>query len=84
MAGCTDESAERLVDLAHAGADVRQGEGVFGTGFDEHFTTGFLERVDLRERRTDHHRRTDATAQHVDAFAERAAENQAEDGVAVE
>ena len=73
-----------MVDLAHAGADVGQRERVFGARFDEHLAAGFLEGIDLRECWTNHYRRADATTQHIDAFAERAAEDEAEDGIAVE
>jgi hypothetical protein len=66
------------------GRSVGERERVLGAGFGEHLAARFLEGVDLGERGPDDDGGTDAAAEHVDPFAERAAEDEAQDRVAVE
>jgi hypothetical protein len=73
-----------LVDLTHAGADVRQRECVFGTVLHVHLAAGFLQGINLGEGGSDDDGRPDASAQHVDAFTERATEDEAENGVSIQ
>jgi len=78
LAGRTHEPAEGLVHFLQAGDLVHAPEGGLAAESRVDVQARLLHRVDLRQRRADHHRVGHAAAEEVDAFRETAAEDKEE------